>query len=145
MRSSYGSLSGGDKVAVYDWDSRTVITEPLEDYIVADKHMRLRTIANWQGSERIPIRFNASKSPWVVNWGYEKVSAIKTTFGIIVVDEADYDAMVARYGTAWGLGLFMLDYWAPDEYGSIIVPRARKFVIVVDASGSNWWVRIGVE
>lgn len=144
--SSYGSLSGGDKVAAYDWDSRTVIREPLEDYIVADKHMRLRTIANWQGSERTPIRFNASKSPWVVNWGCEKVSAIKTTFNIVVVDEADYDAMVARHGTAWEWGLvFTHDYWMPDKYGSIIVPRAGKFVILVDASGLNWWVRIGVE
>lgn len=142
---SYGTLSGGERVPLYDWDSRSVIKEPFEDYIVADKHMRLRTIANWQGSERIPIRFNASESPWIVNWGYEKVSTIESIFYIRVVDEADYDAMVSRLGTAWEWGLFGRDYWGPDKYGSIIVPRVGKFVIMVDASGLNWWVRIGVE
>lgn len=143
---SYATLSGGERVPVYDWDSRTVIKEPIEDYIVADKHMQLRTIASWQGSERTPIRFKASNSPWVVNWGYEKVSAIKAIFDIVVVDEADYDAMVARYGTAWPWGLvFTHDYWAPDKYGSIVVPRAGSFVIVVNASGVNWWVKVGIE
>jgi len=143
---SYGTLSGGERVPLYDWDSRSVIKEPFEDYIVADKNMKLRTIANWEGSERTPIRFNASKSPWVVNWGYEKVSTIESTFYIRVVDEADYDAMVARYGTGWEWGLVWThDYWKPDKYGSIIVPRAGRFVIMVDASGLNWWVRIGVE
>ncbi|OGN95186.1 MAG: hypothetical protein A2Z75_02250 [Chloroflexi bacterium RBG_13_50_10] len=143
---SYGTLSGGEKVPLYDWDSRTVIREPFEDYVVADKHRQLRTIANWQGSERIPIRFNASKSPWVVNWGYEKVSAIETVFDIVVIDEADYDAAVAQYGTAWPWGLvFAHDLWVRDKYGSIIVPRAGRFVIMVEASGVNWWVKVGVE
>jgi hypothetical protein len=143
---SYGTWSGGEKTPLYDWDSRTVIKEPFEDYIVADKHMQLRTIANWQGSERIPIRFNAGKSPWVVNWGYEKISAIEATFDVVVVDEADYDAAIAQYGTAWPWGIaFGHDYWVPDKYGSIVVPRVGKFVIMVNASGVNWWIKVGVE
>jgi len=142
---SYGTLSGGERVPLYDWDSRTVIREPIEDYIVADEHRQLRTIASWQGSERNPIRFNASRSPWVVNWGYEKVSTIETVFDIVVVDEADYESAVAQYGTAWPWGLILHDYWARDRYGSIIVPKSGRFVIMVEASGVNWWVKVGVE
>ena len=142
---SYGTLSGGEKAPLYDWDSRTVIREPFEDYIVADKHMHLRTIASWQGSERNPIRFNASKSPWIVNCGYEKVSTIMAGFDIVVADEADYDAAVAQYGTAWPWGLILHDCWVRDKYGSIIVPRAGRFVIMVNASGVKWWVKVGVE
>jgi hypothetical protein len=143
---SYGILSGGGAVLAYDWESKSVITNPLDNFMVAGENMQLRTIASWTGSENTPIRFEADKSPWVVNWGYEKVSSIKAIYNIVVVDEADYDDMVARYGTGWQWGIaFGHDYWVPDKYGSIVVPRVGKFVIMVDASGVNWQVKVGVE
>ena len=143
---SYGTLSGGEKAPLYDWDSRIVIKEPFEDYIVGNKHMQLRTIASWHGSETTHIRFEAGKSPWVVNWTYEKVSKIAYGFNIVVVDAAVYEMLAKKAATNWAAWFeFEGSAWTPDDYGSIVVPKAGDFVIIIDASGVNWWVKVGVE
>jgi len=142
----YGTLSGGEKVPLYDWDSRTVVKEPIEDYIVSNKRMQLRTIANWQGSESTPIRFKASKSPWVVNWKYEKVSKIGYKFDILVIDEAEYEILAKNAATNWAsFSELWGSAWSPDKYGSIVVPKAGNFVVLINASGVKWWVKVGVE
>jgi hypothetical protein len=144
---SYGTLSGGEKAPLYDWDSRTVIKEPIEDYIVADKHMQLRTIANWNGSESRAIKFEIDKSPWVVNWKYEPVSDIARKFNIIVVPESEYDPSLEYDYFKQGALAFLQMAWAPgfDGEESITVPKSGSFVIIVDTTGGKWWVRVGVE
>jgi hypothetical protein len=143
---SYGTLSGGEAVLAYDWQSKSEIKHPFDDFTVADKNMQLRTIANWNGSETTHIRFEADKSPWVVNWRYEKTSEIGSKFGIFVITEAAYEKYDVRDIPAEGLlAMFAGVAWAPDKYGSIVVPQAGNFVIVVEASGLNWQVKVGVE
>ena len=137
---SYGALSGGDKVLAYDWESKSIINEPLEDYMVGGKHMLLRTIDNWNGSETTHIRFEAKKSPWVVNWRYMITSKIDYQFDISVITEEVYES----YGNVPPLP-FISTVWGPDKYNSIIVPEARNFVIVIKASGVNWQVKVGTE
>jgi len=144
---SYGTLSGGERVPLYDWDSRTVIKEPIEDYIVSNKHMQLRTIASWHGSESRAIRFEIDKSPWVVNWKYEPVSEIARKFNIIVVPESEYDPSLEYDYFKQGALAFLEMAWAPGFDGEkcIVVPKSGGFVILVDASGVNWWVKAGAE
>lgn len=143
---SYGTLSGGEAVLAYDWQSKSEIKHPFDDFIVAGKNMQLRTIANWNGSESTHIRFEADKSPWVVNWRYEKTSEIGSKFDIFVITETAYEKYDVRDIPAEGLlAMFAGVAWAPDNYGSIVVPQAGSFVIVVEASGLNWQVKVGVE
>ena len=144
---SYGTLRGGEMVPLYDWDSRTVIREPIEDYMVSNKHMQLRTIASWHGSESRAIRFRIDKSPWVVNWKWEPVSEIARKFNIIVVPESEYDPSLEYDYFKQGALAFLEMAWAPGFNGeeSIVVPKSGGFVILVDASGVNWWIRVGVE
>jgi hypothetical protein len=143
---SYGTLSGGDTVIAYDWETKSVITHPLDDFVVGGKKMLLRTIDNWSGSETTHIRFEANKSPWVVNWEYKRVSEIGSEFGIFVITEAAYEKYDVEAIPAAGIfAAFAGLVWAPDEYGSIVVPQAGNFVIVVNASGVNWQLKVGVE
>ncbi|MCX6009026.1 MAG: hypothetical protein NTW48_03135 [Chloroflexi bacterium] len=143
---SYGTLSGGEAVLAYDWESKSEIKHPFDDFIVAGKNMQLRTIASWNGSETTHIRFESNKSPWVVNWRYEKASEIGSKFDIFVITEAIYERLDVRDVPVAGLfGIFADVAWAPDKYGSIVVPQAGNFVIVVEASGLNWQVKVGVE
>ena len=144
--SSYGSLSGGDKVALYDWDSRSIVKESYEKYIVEGKQMSLRTIASWRGSECRAIKFDAGRSPWVVNCGCSGVSEIVKGFDVFVVEEATYEGLGGQdIPASSALGAFVGMAWFADDDGCIVIPRAGCFVIVVEASGVEWWVRIGVE
>jgi hypothetical protein len=140
MPASYGMLSGGDRVLAYDWESKSVITNPLDNFMVAGKNMELRTIASWTGSETNHIEFEADKSPWVVNWRYKIVSKIGYQFDISVITKEVYET----YGNVPPLP-FLPTVWGPDKYDSIVVPEAGNFVIVVTASGVNWQVKVGTE
>lgn len=143
---SYGTLSGGSIVLAYDWESKSEIKHPFDDFMVAGKNMQLRTIASWSGSETNHIQFETDKSPWVLNWGYSKSSEIASKFDIFVITEAGYRRYeVGDIPAAGILAAFVGLVWAPDEYGSIVVPEAGNFVIVIEASGVNWQVKVGVE
>jgi len=143
---SYGALSGGERVPLYDWDSKTVINEPFETFWVYGKKMRLRTVASWSGNETAHIRYVAGKSPWVVNWSYDQTSKIASNFYAFVITEVGYQRLdVSTVPVQGGLGALVGIAWTSDKDGSIVVPQAGSFVIVVEASGVHWRVKVGME
>ena len=148
---SYGKLSGGDKVAVYDWDLKKAVAQAQdlrELYVVPDAYgksstKQLRTIASWSGTESRAINFSTDKSPWVVNGSYEVVSSLGHNFDYIVFTEDEYKAGddALRQYLAHEL-LVPTRSRAGDNY---LVKQSGKFVICVYASGVKWQLKVGVE
>lgn len=121
---SYGKLTGGDKVAAYDWDSKTVIEQVVGKYeqyfvkrevtgykkvgkignvditepIYKDIYMELKTIMHWEKEDSEPklITFHISQAPWVVNWGYQsrKLTALDP-----IGSEATFDIAIYTKAT----------------------------------------------
>ena len=96
--------------------------------------MRLETVKSWQGSEAKEIRYNAQKSPWVLNAGHKVISKLGSQFSVVVAKEAPSGLRVSvGHGGSFG-----------DVY-SFIVEGAGEYIIIIAASGCEWWVKVGVE
>lgn len=148
---SYGKLSGGDKVAVYDWNLKKAVTQTQdlkEAYAVPDAYgktstMQLRTTATWSGTESEAINFSTDKSPWVVNGSYQVVSSLGHKFDYIIFTEDEYkagDDALRQY-----LGHELLMQTRPRVGENCLVKQSGKFVICVYASGVKWQLKVGVE
>ena len=95
---SFGKLTGGQKVAAYDWDTEKVMQETQvsgELYSVPDELGRtstrqLTTVARWSGTESKVINFTIDKSPWVINAKIEVVSSLGYNFQYYVFTEDEY-------------------------------------------------------
>lgn len=155
---SYGNLSGGDKVAVYDWDLKKVVEETGETrdsgelYVVPDEQVmgntttkQLRTVARWSGTEDEAINFSIDKSPWVINGSYDVVSSLGHNFEYLIFTKDEYSAP-DPLREMWGHELLMPTRFPsltdPEHY---LVKQSGKFVICVYASGVRWQLRVGVE
>jgi len=137
---SYGILTGGDKVVAYDWDSKKSVTEeekpeeqPTESYVVREKYgrgsynMDLKTVEYWEGEDSREIRFQATKSPLVINYGYIQTSELRATF-IIEIQGGIY-----QFTSMWG------------SINGAVLEGTGEYVIKVQSSGCKWWIKIGVE
>jgi len=149
---SYGKLTGGDKVAAYDWDSKTVIPEPEEKgelYVVCSAKTstkRLRTVAQWSGTEDKVIPFRIDKSPWVINGSYERVSEMGYVFEYYVVTEEAYKTYSGCEGAMWYMLLYgRTSYCSTPEGKHCLVGQSGDFFICVSASGVEWELKVGVE
>jgi len=157
---SYGKLTGGDKVAAYDWMSKTVITEEekseersaehigkIEEYLF-EKHgkiekIRLRTIAYWEGDSRDTISFVANDSPLVLNTGFTPTSKIHAELSVFV-DNLSWRGEVTRCITVpwWSYSGTKFDIGCHTLTASSF---ANEYEISVNPTNSEWWIKIGVE
>lgn len=110
------------------------VTFTLESYVV--KHsiidegttMQLRTVAEWEGTGSKELKFKATEEPWVVNAGSTITSSLGSEFSVHV-----------EWGDLFGV------YDAATGYADTVYRGTGDFTIVVEASGCEWWVKIGEE
>ena len=120
-------------------------TYPVELYSLAtpidpDTSMMLRTIQYWEGDSSRMIKFRATKSPWVVNSGYTPTSQISTKFHIMVYRDEDY-----KQPAIWADFGYEKTHDPLKGIYSVIMEETGDFIIDVDASGCEWWVKVGEE
>lgn len=145
---SFGNLTESRRVAVYDWNANKVIStklapktqssvQPVEAYImqtmVSSRVGNLKTVASWNGSSSKEITFRATTTPWVINAGYTPTSSISTKF-VVTVWKGDMGTFTHTqpYGQFAGVS-------------SSIIEDTGNYVIKVESSGCNWWVKVGTE
>jgi len=133
---SYGKLTGGDRVAVYDWDLREEI-KPVDTYLVmtmlTKRYMELKTVASWQGTSSKKMDFKAAQAPCVINYGYKPTSQITHSISVYAwKDKQSPMGLEAQSGPMRGVGCLIL-----EEDGN--------YTIEVKAVGVEWWVKVGVE
>jgi hypothetical protein len=124
--------------------STAPLPETLEPYFIPPggmfgewKVMELKTIKNWRGNTSEDIIFKATKSPWVLNAGYASTSRIATEFQVNIWQDVKgfsglrtgpYTNIVRKTGIS-----------------AVLVEGKGTFTIAVNASGCDWWVKIGAE
>jgi ribosomal protein L37AE/L43A len=165
---SYGKLTGGDKVAVYDWDLRKAVPKQ-EMYVIAefaqeDKYLELITLENWEGSSSRIIQFDLDHAPAVINYASKPTSKIASSFRVSVITQVVDPQEIAEL-KAWQGWVTLMGARVWEENGkiyvawsgfeavqgplagvrSIQVMKPGNVVIDVDASGCDWWVKVGVE
>ena len=128
------------KLATYDPMAGPV--NKLEMYVFAKPSQQvgggqsLWTVHRWQGSESKEIRFTPPKSPWIINAGFKPTSNIASKFDIRVWKEVMPDVRISAddvgAGTIGGIYFY-------------IIPDGTEHIIDIDASGGEWWVKVGVE
>ena len=140
---SYGKLSGGDKVAVYDWDLKKVVATSetlVETYVVykgpitGSYTMLLRTIQRFTGDGNRVLEFSTDKSPLVINYGYTETSNIKSTFDVAV--QSDKGSIYPVIGS---------NFWQVIMKNGTVLEGVGRYRIEVTASGCDWWIKVGVE
>ena len=114
----------------------------LEMYVFAKSGQRvgggqsLLTVKRWEGTESREIRFTPPKSPWIVNAEFKPTSKIASKFDIGVWKEVMPEVRISAddvgAGTIGGIYFY-------------IIPDGTKHIIDIDASGGEWWVKVGVE
>ena len=106
-------------------DSYVVISGDLNR---TKKLVTLKTVASWSGDESKKIKFKASKSPWVINSGARVTSNLGSKFEVRVLKEIN--SVIGIY---------------ENSYGNTLIEETGEFVIEVESSGCEWWVKIGIE
>jgi len=97
------------------------------------KTMMLKTIGSWQGSTSRDLHLKVAKSPWVINSGHKSTSQIESHF-YINIRLTNSDLPIYPFGTPL------------ENDGSLVVTAGTgDFIIMVDSSGCEWWVKVGVE
>lgn len=99
---------------------------------------RLVAVKTWEGTESKEIKYRPPKSPWVVNAGFTPTSKIASKFDIKVWKEVTPDIRVSAVDYDGPFGKFGIIY-------SIVVQDGAEHIIVIEASGGKWWVKVGVE
>jgi hypothetical protein len=103
----------------------------------SNQTMTLRTVKSWTGNRSIKIKYEATQSPWVVNCGYTPTSQIASTFSLFVCKEhGSYRECQATFQATWG---------PMRGTESVIIQETGDFTIDVEASGCEWWAKVGVE
>lgn len=95
--------------------------------------MVLRTVEYWEGNNSKEIRYKATVAPWVVNGGYTPTSEIRSNFWVTVWKE---------------VGPFRetsMSFTSKSGVQSTVLEETGEFIIEIEATGSNWWVKVGVE
>lgn len=112
----------------------------LEEYLVKRGMVErpvlinMRTVEHWTGKDAKRIKYKADKTPWVVNASYEPTSSIATSFYMRVM----------KTGGRFEVGMF---YYSPrnSRLQTVLVEEKGEFTIDIQASGVEWWVKVGVE
>jgi len=93
--------------------------------------MQLKTIASWQGTSSKKWKFNFTKVPAIINYGWKETSNISSSVDVNAWDKNNRSPM-SQVDNAHGI--WMLEI---DEVG--------ERTIDVQSVGAEWWVKIGVE
>ncbi|MDO8531035.1 MAG: hypothetical protein Q7T26_02540 [Dehalococcoidia bacterium] len=115
-------------------------TVPVADndtYNVNGAYMSLRSVNRWSGTGYKELFFNTDKAPWVVNFDYKVTSSISSKVQVFIVDRK-YEEQIT--GPAQRL-LMSKSVTAPGT----IVNQAGSFKIIMDTSGVDWWIKVGIE
>ena len=94
-----------------------------------DRYMQLKTIASWQGTSSKKWKFNFTKVPCIINYGWKETSNISSRVDVNAWDKNNISPMAGEYNGIWKLEI--------DEVG--------ERTIDVQSVGAKWWVKIGVE
>ncbi|GAJ07412.1 unnamed protein product, partial [marine sediment metagenome] len=100
------------------------------------KQGNLVTVKEWKGTDSKDISFNADKTPWVLNAGYKATSQISVKFNIQVLKDIPELRDVE---------LSFMTLTTRDGIRAATIEEKGRFTIQVDASGCEWWVRVGTE
>jgi len=96
--------------------------------------MQLETVKSWQGSEKKEIKYNAQKSPWVLNASHKVISELGSRFDVVISKEVS-PGLKVEVGRGGSFG----------DVESYIVEGAGEYIILIAASGCEWWTKVGVE
>ncbi len=140
---SYGMLTGGDRVAAYDFDKKEVIAARETYWIGCGfvgecKPVELTTIFSMEGTGPAIIPISWTQTPWVINAGYTVTSSISYEFEAYVCSGKPESCYCE----------FLNDI---DQHGYVKTKTVHFSggvewsFIKVEASGVEWWVKIGVE
>ena len=99
--------------------------------------MKLKTINTWSGIGYKEIFFETAKAPWILNFGYKVTSSISSRIQVSIVDRR-YEGQIS------GPAQLMLMSKLVTASGTV-VDQAGSFKIIMDTSGVEWWVKVGVE
>lgn len=122
----------------------TVISRPKMDiyvippssWIVGDWITKdLMTVKKWEGSDAKEISFYSDKTPWIINASYKTTSNIASRFYITASTPTKFEGLERIYSASL----------SPAGWFAILVDDKGSFKINIDASGCDWWVRVGVE
>lgn len=171
---SYGKLTGGDKMAVYDWDLKKAMQagaltlQPVEgtrtnrevfqypskvdyagryDILSAD----LKVVQEWHGTESTIIKYTPEKSPWVLNAYYNPTSKIQSSLFVSMVPSKAIGKSLE--GIEYPKSVRLIDIitiTSPfNEVGKykygLLMATYEPMEIKVEASGCEWTIKIGVE
>jgi len=104
------------------------------------EYMRLTTISRWEGNESRTIKYTAPQSPWVVNARCTSTSQIGSKFEVYVWEKEEI-APGVRQGAVDLTGR----QGVYDGLTALVVEQSGEFIIEVQASGCEWWLKVGVE
>jgi hypothetical protein len=99
--------------------------------------MMLETEDSWEGNAPQTMHFYATQSPWVLNAGYEITSQIESHFNI--------NARLANETDPFATIRHIDKYWWNSGWVTFVGTTTGDFIIEVDSSGCEWWVKVGVE
>ena len=109
----------------------------LDNYLIGGgleiRSMNLRTDKSWTGSSSQDLKYTPPKTPWVINAGYTVTSKISSKFVVTVSN--------AKYNLIFGPQLSPIN----DKVWGITMEELGNFIIDVQSSGCDWWIKIGVE
>jgi len=122
--------------------------EKVEPYIVPyggiEGHgkaqgFNLHTVKSWKGTTQKEIIYNATKAPWVINAGHTPTSVLGSQFEVNVWKPTEMHGI--RVGALDSMGR-----WGTfDGRKCFAIEETGKFIIEIQASGCEWWLKIGIE
>lgn len=105
---------------------------PTESYraiaLSGPKTMALKTIQNWQGTESKTAQFTVDCVPCVINYGYTPVGTGEHKMLVSVYKADQSKTQVTNWGVDW-----------------VVIDEKDDYTLQIDASGVEWWLKIGVQ
>jgi len=142
----YEPLAGAkDKLTnVFEGNEEEPGREEIELYAVPPagmlgswKQERLHTLKYWEGKDSKEITYKADKTPLVLNAGHKRTSQISVKFDVQVLKDIS--------GLPPGITVSPFMRTSRTGVRAVTMEEKGKFTIQVEASGCEWWVRVGVE
>lgn len=95
----------------------------------------LQTVKKWTGSSQSrEINYHADKAPWILNAMFTQKSQLSSV----------YDVQLEQKTQIEGVTLTIPIQRHVNEF-SALVNDTGDFIIIIQASGVDWWVRVGTE
>lgn len=108
-----------------------------------DCFITLNTIKSLRGNGSIREYITMNQSPWIVNYGWRQTSNIGYECSVDV-----WEGKVGPHSYAQSAGGLGFQNNAPNTLKGVYCIKVYKtgdFTIQVEASGCEWWVKVGIE